>query len=72
MEMGGTGLEQPHKTPGKTGIAETSGAYSGALPTETIAADPDLQRLIVAWPTLPGEVKAGILAAVRAAAAGDD
>ena len=65
--MAGTGREHPPENPGKTGVDAESGAQSGAFSAETIAADADLRRLIAAWPALPGDVKAGILAAVRGA-----
>ncbi len=48
------------------------GAESGAVGAESAPADPDLQRLIDAWPTLPDAVRAGIAAMVRAAARAQD
>ena len=63
--MAGTGRELSPKTPGKTGVAPESGAKSGAFSDEPMAADADLRELTAAWPTLPEDVKAGILAAIR-------
>lgn len=57
---------------GKTGPDAKSGAQSGALSGGSIAADADLRRLIAAWPTLPAATRAGIIAAVDAAAGGPD
>jgi hypothetical protein len=68
---GGQGIRTTPKNTGKTGVADETGANSGALSAESIAADPDLLELAAAWPTLPDEVKAGIMAAVRAAAGGE-
>jgi hypothetical protein len=42
--------------------SETRGAKSGAL-----VADPDLNHILAAWPTLPDPIKTAILALVRAA-----
>jgi len=70
--VAGTGREHPQETPGKTGVAPESAAKCAALSAGSFAADPDLLELAAAWPTLPEPIKAGILATVRAAAAGDD
>jgi hypothetical protein len=37
------------------------------LPTDTCQTDPDLARIVDAWPTLPEAVRAGIAAMVKAA-----
>jgi hypothetical protein len=37
------------------------------LATDTCQTDPDLARIVDAWPTLPSALKAGIVAMVRAA-----
>ena len=69
--MAGTGLEPPLSNTGETSIPSESGAESGALGAQKPAfdafADPELARLIEAWPTLPDAIKAGILAMVKAA-----
>ncbi len=57
------GLEVPPQNTEETPVSETSGAESGALS----AIDPDLQRLIDSWPTLPEAMQAGILAMIAAA-----
>ena len=70
--MGDTGLEPPSVTHcgdkhlGQPG--EASAAESGAFGPENAAIDPDLQAVIDGWPTLPGPVRVGIVAMVRAAA----
>lgn len=67
--MGKRGLEHTPQTPTKTPKAETSGAESGALPAQTAPtppADPALERLVEAWPTLPDAVRAGIAAMIDA------
>ena len=60
--MPGTGVEQPHGSPGNAHVSNSGGAESGALDASTI----DLERLIEAWPTLPGTVKAHISGIVEA------
>ena len=65
--MGDTGLEHPAKTPGKTGDFEPSGAESGAVADRIDPIDPDLQRVIEAWPSLTEQVRAGILTTIDAA-----
>jgi hypothetical protein len=37
------------------------------LPTDTCQTDPDLARIVAAWPSLPDAVRAGIVAMVKAA-----
>ena len=57
------GLESPLQIVEETPVFKNSSAKSGALsPT-----DPDLQRLLDAWPTLPDAMRAGILAMIAAA-----
>jgi hypothetical protein len=36
------------------------------LPTDTCPLPPDLAAVVGAWPSLPGAVRAGILAMIRA------
>jgi len=60
---------------GKNANSQTGGAESGAVGAQNadsavdgaVAADPDLGRLIEAWPTLPEAIRRGILAMVEAA-----
>jgi hypothetical protein len=52
---------------GKTAIDVENGAESGALLVDSAENDADLQAIIEAWPSLPDDVKAGIMAIVRAA-----
>lgn len=45
----------------------------GALPnaTSSVPADPDLARVVAAWPGLPNAIRVGILALVQAAGGPD-
>jgi hypothetical protein len=63
----GLGLETPPQNTDKTPISQTGGAISDALSANSDHIDPDLQRLIDAWPTLPAALTAGILAMIDAA-----
>ena len=67
IKIGDTGLEPGRKTPEKTRIPESSGAESGAVGGEIVPIDPDLQRIIEAWPRLTDAARADILAMVNAA-----
>jgi hypothetical protein len=51
----------------KPQIPDKDGAISDALSANSDPIDPDLRRLIDAWPTLPEALRAGILAMVAAA-----
>lgn len=64
-------LEPGAKTPGKNADSNVSGAESGAVADETGPIDPDLQRIIDAWPALPDALKTGIVAMVEVAAKSD-
>lgn len=81
--MGLDRLELPHKTAEKqhisNGAAQITARLDGAssnehapepdpVPPPATPSDPDLARLIRAWPTLPEAVRAGIRAMVAAAA----
>jgi hypothetical protein len=54
-------------TPRNDGPAAAGGAKSGALADRFTFRDPDLQRLIDAWPTLPESIRRAILALIGAA-----
>ena len=76
--MGATGLELPKESTGKTAISSAGGAECGALSHDSdpetappAPTDPDLASVIAAWPTLPGPVRAGIVAMVEAAVISD-
>jgi hypothetical protein len=69
-------LANPHEKSGHfENSAGSGGANSGAPgagnpadnPPDDAPDDPDLVAIVAAWPTLPGPVKAGIVAMVRAA-----
>ena len=66
MENTRRGSEHPSKTPGKTHISGVGGAESGALGAPNPPFDPELGRIIKAWPDLPTGVRVGIMAMVRA------
>ena len=65
--MGDTGLEQPHSFRGKIGPEGACGAESGAPDAVVAGGDPDLKKLIEAWPKLGRATRAGIIAMVRVA-----
>jgi len=67
------GAERAPDSTGKSAISQTGGAESGAVgarnadsaapsPTPT---DPELARLVEAWPKLPEAIRRGILAMVE-------
>ena len=64
--MAEAGLEGSSKYSGKTGVSERGGAESGARDAQTGPIDDDLAELIAAWPGLPNDVKADVLAMVKA------
>ncbi len=58
---------KPCDNSGFASKANQGGAESGAVDSEEAPTDPDLQRLIEAWPTLPKPVKAGVVAMMNSA-----
>ena len=58
-------------SPKITAIPQTGGAESGAVGARNAPIGPDLLAITDAWPTLLDEVKAEILAIIRAASGGD-
>jgi len=56
-EMGRGGLEDPHDSPKKTPITKSRGAECGTLPKT----DPDLARIVSAWPSLSVAARALVL-----------
>jgi hypothetical protein len=72
--VGDTGLELSDVTSSKNkdlrDSQNASGAESGAVSPISGPIDPDLQRVIDAWPNLPEAVKAGIVAMVKASGKG--
>jgi len=47
-------------------LQDSGAAESGAVAAFPTVQDPDLQAIIIAWPSLPLPVRAGIVAMVRA------
>jgi len=77
--MGDAGLEHPANTPVKANVSKPGGAESGALEGENAPdsgapgpADPELQAIIQAWPTLPMATRTVILALIGATASEAD
>ena len=68
--MGDTGLEFSRLSAcSRKELQQSSGAggaESGSLPPDSAQTDPDLRRLVDAWPTLPDAVKADILGMIEA------
>lgn len=73
--MGAGGFEPPRESQQKTPASVSGGSKSGnirggsgspAAPV-TPPTDPELAAVVVAWPTIPQAVRAGIVAMVRAA-----
>lgn len=69
--MGPGGLEPPNVTKRNSNelrdAEDPRGAESGAVDTEKAPIDPDLARLIDAWPALPKAIRAGVVALVNTA-----
>lgn len=65
--MGEAGFEHPAQNPKKTANSDQGGAECGAPPAFSTITDPDLARVVKAWPDLPEPVRRGILAMVEAA-----
>jgi hypothetical protein len=59
--MGPEGFEHPSLALSKTPLSDTPSAKSGAPNAENTPLDPDLARLIEAWPTLSADARAAIL-----------
>jgi hypothetical protein len=64
---GGGGIRTTPETHDKTALFAEGGAKSGALATQTDPIDPDLSRILAAWPLLPAPIRAAILALVGTA-----
>ena len=70
-ELGDEGLERSPETPGETAIVPGSGAISGALVIDlAILADPELARIVDAWPRLPADVRMKVLVIAEGAPEG--
>jgi hypothetical protein len=61
-----SGVEHPAKPTGKPVICHQRGAESGAL--ALLATEPDLARIVAAWPTLSDPIRRALLALVGAGA----
>jgi hypothetical protein len=66
--MGGAGFEQAPLAAPKTPISETVRTESGTIDGEKAPLDPDLAKIVAAWPGLPPAVRSAVLAIVRDAA----
>jgi len=63
------GFERLSNSPAETSDSEESGAESGALKADSaILADPQLARIVRAWPGLPADLKRRILTLIKGAA----
>lgn len=57
-----SGAEHPAKCLEKPHLSGVGGAESGALAQKAL--DPDLSRILAAWPTLPEPIRRAVLALV--------
>jgi hypothetical protein len=65
----GRGLELPPLALAKTAISENLRTESGTVESENTPLDPDLAKIVAAWPQLPEAVRSALLAIVRNAPA---
>jgi hypothetical protein len=65
--MAGAGFEPTQESPSISKVLCDNGAQSGAPQTQSEAIDADLATVIKVWHTLPGSMRAGIVAIIRAA-----
>jgi hypothetical protein len=63
--MGDAGHEHPALTPSKTPISTSGGAKSDAPDAPKPVLEPDLTKIVKAWPQLPDHIKAAIKALVQ-------
>jgi len=63
--MGGRGLELPLLALSKTAISENLRTESGTPKDQNTPPDPDLAKIVTAWPQLPEAVRSAVLAIVR-------
>jgi hypothetical protein len=61
-----SGAEHPAKSSEKSHLRGRGGAESGVL--ARIVHEPDLCRILAAWPTLPEPIRRAVLALIGAAA----
>jgi hypothetical protein len=63
----GRPITESRKPDEDNGLRVAAPSVSHHLATDTCQTDPDLARIVDAWPALPDAIKAGILALVQAA-----
>ena len=70
--MGRGGLELPPETPTDSHHLRTGGAESGATRRDAasesapaVSADPDLARVVEAWPSLPEPIRRAVISLVN-------
>jgi hypothetical protein len=71
VSLAGGGFEPCHNSPAKSPVSPERGTESGTVGGDSAnnqqLADPDLAKVVMAWPNLPAAIRAGILAMVQAA-----
>jgi hypothetical protein len=64
-------LDARQNNPDAKGLRLAAAPGAHYLPNDTCQEDPDLARVIQAWPDLPAAVRAGIVAMIAALPLGD-
>jgi hypothetical protein len=62
------GIEPPANSPENTTLSPEGGAKSGSAAVEIRPIDPDLARVVTAWPELPEAIRRAVLALVNSTA----
>jgi hypothetical protein len=61
------GIEPPANTPKNSAFPGQGGADSGAVAAQIDNRDPDLTRLLAAWPSLSTAIRRAVLALIESA-----